>query len=112
MYLLLIMTGLALGSHPQVSPDLFLNRLNMTFGINFKYNGLLHHNIDRVWVVTKVALPKLNEINFPDIDFDPDCPFASILKHSRTSALQIEKIQSICKSMKPLITLIKQEELY
>ena len=41
---------------------------------------------------TKVALPKLNEINLPDIDFDPDCPFASKLKHSRTAAPQIEKM--------------------
>ena len=47
----------------------------MSFGINYKYNGLLHHNIDRVWIITKVALPKLEDISFPDIAFDPDCPF-------------------------------------
>ena len=84
----------------------------MSFGINFKYNGLLHHHIDRVWVVTKVALPKLNNISFPDIAFDPDCPFVSKFKHSRTAAQQVEKIKGICKSMKPLITLMKQKELY
>ena len=106
------MIGLALGSQPQISSDLFLNRLNMSFGINFKYNGLLHHNIDRVWVVTKVALPKLNNISFPDIAFDPDCPFVSNLKHSRTAAQQVEKIRSICRSMKPLISLMKEKELY
>ena len=44
----------------------------MSFGINYKYNGLLHHSIDRVWIVTKVALPKLEDIHFPDIAFDPD----------------------------------------
>ena len=32
-----------------------MNRLNMSFGINYKYNGLLHHNLERVWVVTKIA---------------------------------------------------------
>ena len=88
------MIGLALGSQPQISSDLFLNRLNMSFGINFKYNGLLHHNIDRVWVGTKVALPKLNNISFPDIAFDLDCPFVSKLKHSRTAAQQVEKIKA------------------
>ena len=44
------------------------------FGINYKYNGLLHHNIDRVWIITKVALPKIKDISFPDIAFDPDFP--------------------------------------
>ena len=106
------MIGLALGFQPQISSDLFLNRLNLSFGINFKYNGLLHHNNDRVWIVTKVALPKLNNISFPDIAFDPDCPFVSKLKHSKTVAQQVEKIKSICRSMKPLITLMKQKELY
>ena len=112
MFLLLITIGLALGSQPQISSDLFLNRLNMSFGINYKYNGLLHHNIDRVWIITKVALPKLKDISFPDIAFDPDCPFVRNLKHSRTAAQQVEKIRSICRSMKPLVNLMKEKEMY
>ena len=112
MFLLLIMIGLSLGFQPQISSDLFLNRLNMSFGINYKYNGLLHHNIDKVWVITKVALPKLKDISFPDIAFDPDCQFVRNLKHPRTAAQQVEKIRSICSSMKPLISLMKEKELY
>ena len=81
----------------------------MSFGINYKYNVLLHHNIDRVWIITKVALPKLEDISFPDIAFDPDCPFVKNLKHSRTAAQQVESIRSICRSMKPVINLIKEK---
>ena len=44
-------------------------------GINYKYNGLLHHNCDRVWIITKVTLPKLEDISLSDIAFDPDCAF-------------------------------------
>ena len=112
MFILLITIGSVLGSQPEISSDLFLNRLNMSFGINYKYNGLLHHNIDRVWIITKVALPKLEDISFPDIAFDPDCPFVRNLKHSRTAAQQVESIRSICRSMKPLINLINGKELY
>ena len=112
MFKLLMLIGSVLGSQPEISSDLFLNRLNMSFGINNKYNGLLHHNIDRVWIVTKVALPKLEDIYFPDIAFDPDCAFIKSLKHSRTAALQVENIRSICKSMKPIINLMKGKELY
>ena len=85
-----------------------MNRLNMSFGINYKFNGLLHHNLERVWVVTKIAIPKLEDIHFPDINFDPDCKFARKLNNARQAA-QYE-IQSICKSMKPLISLLKQKE--
>ena len=103
MFIILITIGSALGSQPEISPDLFLNKLNMSFGINYKYNGLLHH-IDRVWIITMVALPKLKDISFPDIAFNPDCPFVKSLKHSRTAAQQVESIRSICRSMKHLIS--------
>ena len=95
MYLLITLIGIALGSYPQVSQDLDFNKLNMSFGINYKCNGLLHHNIDRVWVITKVVLPKLEEIFFPDIKFDPDCSFVRKLQNSRQAAKT--EIESICK---------------
>ena len=110
--MLLMLIGSILGSQPEISSDLFLNRLNMSFGINYKYNGLLHHSIDRVWIVTKVTLPKLEDIHFLDIAFDPDCAFVKGLKHSRTAALQVENMRSICRSIKPIISLIKGKELY
>ena len=85
-----------------------MNRLNMSCGINYKFNGLLHHNLERVWVVTKIAIPKLEDVHFPDINFDPDCKFTRKLNNA-TQAAKYE-IQSICKSMKPLISLLKQKE--
>ena len=85
-----------------------MNRLNMSFGINYKFNGLLHHNLERVWVVTKGSHSKAGDIHFPDINFDPDCKFTRKLKNARQAAKY--EIQSICKSMKPLISLLKQKE--
>ena len=94
--------------HPQVYQDLYLKKLNKSFGINYKSNGLLHNNVERVWVVTKVVIPKLDDISFPDIEFDPDCQFTKRLNNAR-HAVRYE-IESICKSMKPLIKLLKQKE--
>ena len=107
-----MLIGSVLGSQPETSSDSFLKRLNMSFGINYKYNGLLHHSIDRVWIVTKVALPKLEDIHFPDIAFDPDCAFVKSLKHSGTASPHIETIRSICRSIKPIIRLMKEKEFY
>ena len=113
MWLLLIFLGTTVGSQVKISSDLFLNKLNMSYGINYKYNGLLHHNIHRVWIITKVVVPKLHDVKFPDIKFDPDCSFLKELKYTHTHvAKHVNTIRSICQSMKPLITLLKQKELY
>ena len=112
MWLLLIFLGTTLGSQLQISSDLFLNKLNMSYGINYKYNGLLHHNIHRVWIITKVVLPKLKDVKFPDINFDPECKFVNHLKNSMAAAKHVNSIRSICKSMKPIINLLKEKELY
>ena len=84
----------------------------MSYGINYKYNGLLHHNIHRVWIITKVVVPKLKDVKFPDIEFDPDCKFVDQLKNTQTASKYVNSIRSIYKSMKPIITLLKQKELY
>ena len=34
------------------------NKLNFGYGVNFKFNGEIHNNLDRVWVVQKFNLPK------------------------------------------------------
>ena len=110
MYFLFLILGMTLGAPQDNSHGVYFNHLNISLGINYKYNGLLYHNIDRVWVVTKVILPKLEDISFPDIRFDADCSFVNKVHNVKQPVKTI--IQSMCKSMKPLITLIKQKEEY
>ena len=110
MYFLIIMLGMALRAPQDEPQDMYFNHLNISLGINYKYNGLLYHNIDRVWVVTKVILPKLEDITFPDVKFNVDCSFVNKIRGAAPSVKMI--IQSMCKSMKPLITLIKQKEKF
>ena len=107
LLLILLWSNFISASQIQMPQELYMNRLNMSFGINYKFNGLLHHNLERVWVVTKIAIPKLEDIHFPDINFDPDCKFTRKLNNARQAAKY--EIQSICKSMKPLISLLKQK---
>ena len=33
------------------------NKLNFGYGVNFKFNGEIHNNLDRVWVVQRFNLP-------------------------------------------------------
>ena len=94
-----------------IAPELFLKRLNISYGINYKYNGQLNHNIDRVWVVTKIKIPKYEEIRFPNISFNPECKFFDSLQNGNTYR-HIESIKQLCRDSAPLINLFQYKENY
>ena len=98
-------------SEPHIAPELFLNRLNISYGINYKYNGQLNHSIDRVWVVTKIKILKYEEIKFPNISFDPECRFLDSLKNGNTYR-HVESIKQLCWDSVPLINLFQYKENY
>ena len=54
---------------------LSLKNLMFSWGVNYKYNCLLHHNEDRIWIVTKVPLPKFWDTNFISSNFESSCEF-------------------------------------
>ena len=96
---------------PQIAPELFLNRLTISYGINYKYNGQLNHNIDGVWVVTNIKIPKYEEIKFPNISFDPECKFLESLNNGNTYR-HIQSIKQLCRDSAPLINLFRYKENY
>ena len=110
LFFLQFLLGSVIGE-PQIAPELFLNKLNILYSINYKYNGQLNHNIDRVWVVTKIKIPIYEEIKFPNISFDPECRFLDPLRNGNTNA-NIESIKQICRDSAPLINLFQYKENY
>ena len=114
--LLIIITLYLLGSvigEPQIAPQLFLNRLNISYGINYKYNGQLNHNIDRVWVVTKIKIPSFEDIKFPNISFNPECKFLERLKDGKSNTnSQIQSVRQICRDSAPSVKLFQYKEAY
>ena len=110
LFTLQLLLGSVIGE-PQIAPELFLNKLNISYGINYKYNGQLNHNIDRVWVVTKIKIPKYEEIRFPNISFDPECNFLDSLRNGNTHT-QADSIKQLCRDSAPLIYLFQYKENY
>ena len=109
-FILQLLLGSVIGEL-QIAPELFLNRLNISYGINYKYNGQLNHNIDRVWVVTKIKIPKYEEIRFPNISFDPEGNFLDSLRNGNTYT-QVDSIKQLCRDSAPLIYLFQYKENY
>ena len=57
-----------------ISSDLYRNQLHFGYGINYKYNGQLYHNLDRVWVVHRVVIPKAADLEkLPEFPSNLNC---------------------------------------
>ena len=53
-----------------IMPELKQNVLRFKYGVNFRYEGILAHSFDRFYVVTKVELPKVSDLNLTMFQFD------------------------------------------
>ena len=62
-----------MGASIEIRPELQRNILNFGYGINYKYEGMLAHSFDRVYVVTKFMLPTIGDLKFSKYDFDYTC---------------------------------------
>ena len=70
----LILLALFILVPADITSDLYRNQLHFGYGINYKYNGQLYHNLDRVWVVHRVVIPKTEDLNkLPEFPSNLNC---------------------------------------
>ena len=71
---LLILIALVYGtSAVSIMPEIKHNVLSFGYGVNFRYEGMLSHSFDRFYVVTKVEIPKVSDLNLTLFQFDYNC---------------------------------------
>ena len=97
------------------------NQIKFQWGTNFKYMGEVSHNLARVWIVTKLKLPRIEDISFPSQSLLPQCNFQppannpfnrrTAYFHQAVPTYNSPHLNRICKSSWPLIRHIKQKEL-
>ena len=51
------------------------NILNLGYGINYKYEGILAHSFDRFYVVTKFILPSIGDLDFLRLEYANTCAY-------------------------------------
>ena len=56
-----------------IMPELKHNILRFGYGVNFRYEGMLSHSFDRFYVVTKIEIPKVLDLNLTLFQFDYNC---------------------------------------
>ena len=124
LLLILAFWFLGLVAPIEIDPLLHQNQLRFPWGINFKYHGKLHHNLARVWVVTKFNLPPREKFNLPPADIEPDCEFnymsnltqknisSKYRKAADTFPYVRPRLASLCMDSKPLFHLMATREKF
>ena len=56
-----------------IIPELKQNVLRFGYGVNFRYEGMLAHLFDRFYVVTRIEIPKISDLNLTVFQFDYSC---------------------------------------
>ena len=72
--LLLLLVTLVYGtSAVSIMPELKHNILQFGYRVNFRYEGMLAHLFDRFYVVTRIEIPTVSDLNFTVFQFDDNC---------------------------------------
>ena len=72
--ILLLLSVLVYGtSTVGIMPELKQNVLRFGYRVNFRYEGMLAHSFDRFYVVTKIEIPKVSDLNLTVFQFDYNC---------------------------------------
>ena len=72
--LFILLSALVYGtSAVSIMPELKQNILRFGYGVNFRYEGMLAHLFDRFYVVTRIEIPKVLDLNLTVFQFDYNC---------------------------------------
>ena len=110
--LILIILYMYSTSAVSIMPELKCSVLRFGYGVNFRYEGMLLHSFDRFYVVTKIEIPKVLDLNLTLFQFDYDCSHVvNIEKGTRfkiPSTIK-EMFDVYCKNIIPYMYLYKHQ---
>ena len=98
-----------------IMPELKHNVLRFGYGGNFRYEGMLSHSFDRFYMVTKIEIPKVLDLNLTLFQFDYNCSHVvNIEKGTRFKILiKIKEIFDVyCKNIIPYMYFYKHQVEY
>ena len=90
------------------------NKLNFGYGVNFKFNGEIHNNLDRVWVLQRFNLPKELDNYVKGKKIGLDCSYEHVripgyLKgRDYDSDTRFNFIKELCRQTEPLFESIEK----
>ena len=117
--LFLLMSVLVDGtSAVSIMPELKQNVLRFGYGVNFRYEGMLAHSFDRFYVVTKVEIPKVSDLNLTMFQFDYNCSHVANIRKIvvgfglKVPNMIINMFRTYCRNLIPYMYLYKHQVEY
>ena len=94
----------------EIKPELKKNILKFTYGINYKYEGMLAHSFDRFYIVTKFILPTIEDLNFSTLNFNNHCEYLkeNEKEHTTEAKQHILDLVTYCRKIKLCVYFYKQ----
>ena len=115
-FLFLLLVALVYGtSAVSIMPELKQNMLRFGYGVNFRYEGMLAHSFDRFYVVTRIEIPKVSDLNLTVFQFDYNCSHVTNIekdtKFKIPSTIK-DMFRVYCKNIIPYMYLYKHQVEY
>ena len=87
--------------------ELQKNILKFDYGINYKYEGMLAHSFDRIYIVTKFMLPLIGDIKFSRLNFDHSCAYMNNeYAPNMDSRKYLAELKTYCNKISPIVATI------
>ena len=93
----------------KTKPELKKNILNFSYGINFKYEGMLAHSFDRFYVLTKFILLSIGDLKFSKLNYDNTCTYLDSRNAQNTETRKhMLDLMTFCKKREPFVLYCKR----
>ena len=111
MEILLFVIALVCGtSTVSIMPELKHNVLRFGYGVNFRYEGMLSPSFDRFYVVMRIEIPKVSDLNLTLFHFDYNCNHVVNIEKVTSFKVQStikDMFNVYCKNIIPYMYLYK-----
>ena len=87
----------------KIKLELQRNILNFGYGKNYKYEGMLTHSFDRLYVVTKFMLPMIRDLKFSKLSYDYTCMYMKEYGPDTDSRKYLTELRTHCNKIKPFV---------
>ena len=98
-----------------IMPELKQNVLRFGYGVNFRYEGMLAHSFDRFYVVTRIEIPKVSDLNLTVFQFDYNCSYVKNIEKDikfKVPDMTRDMFNVYCRNIIPYMYLYKHQVEY
>ena len=98
-----------------IMPELKQNVLRFGYGVNFRYEGMLAHSFDRFYVVTRIEIPKVLDLNLTVFQFAYNCTHVTNIEKDtqfKVPDMIRDMFNVYCRNIIPYMYLYKHQVEY